>query len=148
MRIAAAALAFAFFLASGAFAGTTELADPKPSFDNPRRIVIGISDGDAGRLNAVLNNIANIQKFYGADFAKLVVVGYGPGVRALLRDDNPVRARIESFQAIEVEFIACGATLESLKKTEADLIEGVETVANGLPEIVERQLKGWTYLHP
>jgi intracellular sulfur oxidation DsrE/DsrF family protein len=148
MRGALAAWAAALGIAASALAGTTELADPKPSFDAPRRIVIGVSEGDTGRLNAVLNNIANIQKFYGADLAKLVVVGYGPGVRALLREDNPVRARIESFQAIDVEFIACGATLESLKKTEADLIKGVETVTNGLPEIVERQLKGWTYLHP
>lgn len=142
-------LAALVFVASGAAsAGTTDLADPKPSFDNPRKIVVGVSEGDPTRLNAVLNNIGNIQKFYGLDNAKLVVVGYGPGVRALLRADNPVRARIESFQAIEVEFIACGATLESLKLTEADLIDKVGTVPNGLPEIVERQLKGWTYLHP
>lgn len=146
MRALLALLFITLTVAAGA--GTTELADPKPSFDNPRKIVIGISESESARLNAVLGNIANIQKFYGIDSVKLLVVAYGPGVRALLRDDNPSRARIESFQAIEVEFIACGATLESMHKTEADLIKGVGMVPNGLPEIVERQLKGWSYLHP
>lgn len=146
MRALLAALLIA--LAGAAAAGTTELAEPKPSFDDPRKIVIGISEDDPARLNAVLSNIGNIQKFYGIDNVRLVVVGYGPGVRALFKTGNPVRARVESFQAIEVEFIACGATLEALNRTEADLIEKVETVPNGLPEIVERQLKGWVYLHP
>jgi intracellular sulfur oxidation DsrE/DsrF family protein len=58
------------------------------------------------------------------------------------------KSRIESLLAIGVEIVACGATLDSMHKTAADLIENVGTVPNGLPELVERQLRGWTYVRP
>jgi hypothetical protein len=128
-------------------AGETLLAEPKPSIDNPRRVVVSLSEAEPGRVNAVLTNIGNIQKFYGADNVKLALVVYGPGLRAVLKD-SPVRQRIEGLMAIEVETVACGATMTALKKTEADLLDGVSWVENALPEIVERQLQGWVHLHP
>ena len=59
-----------------------------------------------------------------------------------------MRARIAGLLAIEVEVLACGATLIALKRSPADLIEGVRVVPNGLPEIVERQVAGWYYVRP
>jgi intracellular sulfur oxidation DsrE/DsrF family protein len=126
----------------------TVLADPKPSIDEPRQIVFSLAENDPARINAVLSNIGNVQKFYGIDNVKMALVAYGPGLAAVLKDDNPLRARIEGLMAIEVEIIACGATMESMHKSEADLIKGVEVVPNGLPEIVERQLRGWVHLRP
>jgi intracellular sulfur oxidation DsrE/DsrF family protein len=130
-----------------ASAGETLLAEPKPSIDNPRKIVVSLSEAEPARVNAVLTNIGNIQKFYGADNVKLALLVYGPGLQAVLKE-SPVRQRIEGLMAIEVETVACGATMTALKKTEADLLDGVSWVENALPEIVERQLHGWVHLHP
>jgi intracellular sulfur oxidation DsrE/DsrF family protein len=140
-------LAFLLLLPFAAAAGETQLAEPKPSIDNPRRIVVSLAEADPARINAVLSNIGNIQKFYGADNVRLALVAYGPGLAALLAD-SPVKARIESLRAIEVEMVACGATMAAMHKTEKDLLDGVETVENALPEIVERQLQGWVHLRP
>lgn len=123
------------------------MAEPAPSFDNPRRIVFSLSEKDEGRMNAVLSNVANVHKAYGIDNVNLAVVAYGPGIWALLQD-SPVRSRIESLMKYDVEFIACGNTLDTIHKADADLISGVTRVQTGLVEIVERRLSGWVDIRP
>jgi intracellular sulfur oxidation DsrE/DsrF family protein len=125
-----------------------KFADPQPTIDNPRKIVISLAEDDPHRINAVLSNIVNIQKYYDAEQVRLTVIAYGPGLAALLKATSPVKPRIESLQALEVEFIACGATLDTMKKTKADLLPNIAVVPNGLPEIVERSLQGWIHLRP
>ncbi len=143
---------FALFLGiwvalSGAAPAWSMMAEPEPSFDNPRQIVVSLSEKDEKRVNAVLNNVANMQKAYGIDNVQVAVVAYGPGIWALLKD-GPVRARIESLIKYDIEFVACGNTLDSIHKTDADLIDGVSRVQAGLVEIVERRLSGWVDIKP
>jgi len=126
----------------------TVLADPKPSFDNPRRIALTLSTDDPKIVNQLLFNVINIQKFYGMDNVKLVVVAYGAGLRALIKKTSPVAERIRSQQHYGVRFIACGNTLDAMTKKPDSLIKGVEWVQAGLPELVERQLRGWVILNP
>lgn len=125
----------------------SKFADPQPDIDNPRKIVISLSEDDPKRINAVLSNIVNIQKYYDAAQVKLAVIAYGPGIAALLKD-SPVAQRIAGLQDLEVEFIACGATLDTMNKSDSDLLPEISVVPNGLPEIVERSLTGWIHLHP
>ncbi|WP_370152513.1 DsrE family protein [Ferrovibrio sp.] len=150
VALAAAAIALAIGPGGGAAAAerSGKFADPQPTIDAPRRIVISLAEDDPKRINAVLSNIVNIQKYYDAAQVKLAVIAYGPGIAAVLKDASPAAPRIESLQALEVEFIACGATLETLHKTPADLLPDVHVVPNGLPEIVERSLGGWIHLRP
>jgi intracellular sulfur oxidation DsrE/DsrF family protein len=135
-------------LTGGAGLRETELADPKPSLDAPRRIIASLSEADPERANAVLSNMINVQTFYGQDLVEIRLVAYGPGLRHLLREGSTVAERIQSLQAYGLSFVACGATLDTLGLTPASVLEGVEVVQNGLPEIVERQLSGWTYIRP
>jgi hypothetical protein len=123
-------------------------ANPQPSLDHPRKIVMSLSERDPARMNEIIGNVGNIQKFYGADNVRIVLVVYGPGIHAVLKDESPVRARIEGLLAIDVTVEACGATLQSLRKTASDLIDGIAVVPNGLPEIVERQVSGYYYVRP
>lgn len=123
------------------------MADPAPDFDNPRQIVVSLSEKDEKRVNAVLNNVMNIQKAYGTDNVKLAVVAYGPGIWSVLKD-SPVRARIESMLMYEIEFVACGNTLDAIHKTQDDTIDGVGWARAGLVEIVERRLSGWVDIKP
>jgi intracellular sulfur oxidation DsrE/DsrF family protein len=123
-------------------------ASPAPSFDNPRKVVLSLSDRDPAHVNEVLSNIGNIQKFYGADNVQIVLVVYGPGVHSVLKNESTVRARISSLIAIGITILACDATLQSLHMTAADLITGVRTTPNGIPAIVEFQAAGWYYVRP
>lgn len=145
-----AVLAFllSLMLTIPAGAADTILAEPKPSWDSPRKVVLQLTNDDVRHVNNVLYNAINIQKFYGQDNVKVAVIAFGPGVRALLKTDSPVGERIASLRAYDVEFVACGNTLETLGKTAGDLLPGVEVAPFGIPEIMERQLTGWQVIAP
>lgn len=142
-----AALVFGFCVQVGAMPALATMADPAPSFDEPRRIVVSLNEKDEKRVGTVLSNVINIQKFYGPDKVQLALVAYGPGIWSILKD-SPVRARIESLQIYGIEFVACGNTLDAIHKTKADMIDGVGWAQAGLVEIVERRLSGWVDLKP
>lgn len=141
-------LILALLAAVPARAGDTVLAEPKPGWDNPRKLVLQLTVDDVRHVNNVLYNAVNVQKFYGQDNVKVAVIAFGPGVRALLRAETKVAERVASLQQYEVEFVACGNTLETIGKSASDLLPGVSVVPFGIPEIMERQLKGWQVIAP
>ena len=126
----------------------TQLSEPKPSMDNPRQIVLALNTNDEAAVNNLLFNVVNIQKFYGQENVEIAVVGYGAGVRNFLKSDSKVADLIQSLILYDVQFVACGNTLDAIGRKRDELIEGVDWVQAGLPEIVERQLRGWIYLKP
>ncbi len=126
----------------------TRLAAPEPTPDRPRQILLQLTNDEPRLINDLLFNVVNIQKFYGQDNVKIAVVGFGTGNRALYKDSSPVRARIESLLQYDVEFLACGNTMEATSRSRADIIEGVRVVTAGIPEIAERVLQGWIYIRP
>ena len=141
-------VALAAFPLTAAGVRETPLANPKPSVETPRRIVVSLSEADPARANAIFSNLVNIQGFYGQDLVEILVVAYGPGVRHLLRGESQVAERVASLQAYDIAFVACGATLDTLGFPPEQALEGVQVVQNGLPEIIERQLQGWVHLRP
>lgn len=140
-------LFLAIMAAAPAGAGETVLADPRPGWDNPRKLVLQLTVDDPRHVNNVLYNAVNVQKFYGQDNVRVAVIAFGPGVRALLAS-SAVAQRVASLQQYDVEFVACGNTLETIGKTPSDLLPGVTVAAFGIPEIMERQLKGWQVIAP
>jgi intracellular sulfur oxidation DsrE/DsrF family protein len=149
MRLKSLAIILAFLAVGLTPANAqTVLSDPKPSMENPRRIALMLSTDDPKIVNQLLFNVINIQKFYGMDKVELVVVAFGAGLRAVMEDTSPVAARIRSQQHYGVRFIACGNTMDAMKKKRGSLIKGVEWVQAGLPELVERHLRGWVILNP
>ncbi|OJX70387.1 DsrE family protein [Magnetospirillum sp. 64-120] len=147
MRIVFLLLA-ALLAAAPIRAAETQLAEPKPGWDNPRKLVLQLTDDNPRHVNNVLYNAINVQKFYGQDNVKVAVVAFGPGVRALLKKESPVAERVASLRDYDVEFVACGNTLETMGRSADDLLPGVAVVAFGIPEIMERHLKGWLVIAP
>lgn len=127
---------------------TSPFSNPQPSFDHPRGVVLSLSERDPARVNEIIGNVGNIQKYYGADNVHITLVAYGPGIHAVLKSDNPVRARIAGLVAIGVDVLACDATMQTLHLTASDLVPGVRVVPNGLPAIVELQVAGSYYVRP
>lgn len=146
--MAAITMAVALLMQAPGWAGETELADPKPSMDAPRQIVLSLTSKDPAVVNGVLSNAINIQKYYEMDNVELAIVAYGPGIRAVLKGDSPAPERIQSLIDYGIDIIACRNTLETIHRPVEDLIDGVDHVQAGIPEIVERQLRGWVYVKP
>lgn len=126
----------------------TELSEPRPSFAEPRKVVLQLSSGDPGTINNVLHNAVNIQKFYGMDRVRIAVIVYGAGMEALYAETSPVRERVASLQQYGIEFVGCGNTMDATGHEPEDLIDGVAWVEAGIAEIIERKLDGWTAIRP
>ncbi|MBW7850161.1 MAG: DsrE family protein [Rhodospirillales bacterium] len=148
LRTAVLGAALALVAMGGAMAADTELADPAPGWDNPRRIMLQLTSDDPGRVNGILHNAVNLQKFYGQDNVQVAIIAYGAGVRAVLAASSPVKERVASLLQYDVEFVACGNTMTAIGKSESDLLPGVRVATAGIAEIVERKLKGWHYIVP
>ncbi|WP_281951701.1 DsrE family protein [Nitrosophilus kaiyonis] len=126
----------------------TEFAEPKPSIDNPRKIVFPITKGDDESINHVLSSANNVLKFYGPENVQMAIICYSKGIRTLLKKEKKIAVRVRSLMTYDVEFIACGNTMRTKHIKKEDLIDGVEIVTAGIVELVERDLKGWIYIRP
>jgi len=127
----------------------TEFAEPKPSMDNPRKFVFPITKWDRDEVNHILGSANNVIKFYGVDNTEVVIVAYSKGIKTLLKShDAKIKKRVKSLMTYDVEFIACGNTMKTLKIDKKELLEGVEVVTAGIVELIERQLRGYIYIRP
>jgi uncharacterized protein len=138
----------AVFIASSPVYAQSQLSEPAPTIDKPRRIMLQLTSDDPKVMNLVLNNAINLQKFYGQDHVQVAVIAFGPGMEALYKKSSPVADRVSSLTHYDVSFIGCANTMETTHHTADELVEGVKVVPAGVAEIVERQLSGWSYVRP
>ena len=138
-----------FFILTSFIFAETEMAEPKPSMENPRKFVFPITTWDRSEVNHILGSANNVIKFYGVDNTEVVIVAYSQGIKSLLKHhDNEIRKRVLSLMTYDVEFIACQNTMTTLKIDKKELLEGVEVVTAGIVELIERQLRGYIYIRP
>jgi len=126
----------------------TRFAEPKPSFDNPRKIVFSITEDSFHALDHILSVANNVLKFYGPDNVEMEIVAYSKGIRLLLAKDKKTAARVDALMQYGVVFIACGNTMRTKNIKEDELVEGSEVVTAGVVELLERVKEGWTYIKP
>ena len=94
----------------------TEFAKPKPAMDNPRQLIFSIPTDEGKEVNRIISTVNNVIKFYGVENTEVVIVAYGQGLKSLLqKGDGDLRKRIEALMTYDVEFIACGNTMKTLK---------------------------------
>jgi len=127
----------------------TQLAEPKPAIDNPRKFVFPITKWDRTEVNHILSSANNVIKFYGIDNTEVVIVAYSKGINSIVKNrDKRIQRRVEALMTYGVEFIACNNTLTTLKIDKKYLLDGVEVVTAGIVELIERQLRGYIYIRP
>ncbi len=125
----------------------TEFATPKPSIDNPRKIVFSIDSDDDREVNHVLSTINNVIKYYRPENTEVAVVVYSQGVKVLRKNsDKDTRVRIEALMTYDIEFIACENSLRTLGIKRKELIDDLSFGTAGIVEIIERQLRGFIYI--
>lgn len=119
------------------------------------RIVFQLTDNDPQRMTMILDNIANVSRYYAdkGDLVEFEVVAYGPGLHMLRADTSPVKDRVKSIRLSipDVAFTACGNTIESMEKAEGrkiELLPQVGIVPAGVARLAELQEQGWAYIRP
>jgi len=127
----------------------TEYAEPKPSFDNPRQIIFSVTEDSPHALDHILSVANNVLKFYGPENVQMKIVAYSKGIKLLVKNNSKKNTiRVDALMQYDVEFIACGNTMRTLKIEEKDLIEGSIIVTAGVVELLESVKKGWIYIKP
>lgn len=121
-----------------------------PGEDSKNKLVYHFNKSDETYQLAVLNTIRNMLKKYGDDI-KIVVSVMGPGIHILLKEPGVpvmqgVRDQVESLAFYGVEFHACGNTLITLKKNEADVVDHATVVETGVADLMELQQQGYAYV--
>lgn len=139
----------AFVLLCSISFAETEFAEPKPAIDNPRQLVFSIASSEPKEINRIISTVNNVMKFYRPENTEVVIVAYGQGLKALLKQgDADIRKRIEALMTYDVEFIACGNTMRTLHIDKKDLLDDIGFATAGIVEIIERKLQGYSYTQP
>ena len=138
---------FMLYLGVSFVLAETEFAEPKPAIDNPRQIVFSIDSSDKKEINHVLSTVNNVMKFYRPENVEVVVVAYGQGIKSLLKKgDKEVLVRVKALMTYDIEFIACGNSMRTLKIDKKEMLEDIGFATAGIVEIIERKLQGFTYI--
>jgi len=122
---------------------------PKPTFDNPRKWMVKLSTSNLKIVRHTISGIYNVLKEYPPETLQVAVVVYGPGMRVLKKDYDPlVLKKIKSLMEYDVEFVACKNTMATMGWTKKDLIGGLSYVQAGIAESIERKVAGWIDVTP
>jgi uncharacterized protein len=128
-------------------------AEPAPLPDKPfaeHRIVLQLSDNDAGKQGLVISVAYNLLKLYDPDKIAIEVVAYGPGID-LLRPDNANRKRVESLVAQGVKFDVCLNTVDTIERETGkrpEIIPVAIPVQVGVGQILSLTENGYTLVRP
>ena len=143
----AAALAFA--------AAVPAIAADK---DKVHHLALQISDESAEKMTTVLNNAANVSRYYSekGEEVDIRIVAFNAGVNMMRTDKSPVLERLksvtESLPNLTLE--VCGNTLDGMahrenkKVSEIPLFAGSKIVTAGVVELIELSEKGYTIVRP
>jgi uncharacterized protein len=137
-------LAIAFALALPLSSVNSAVAAESPAKE---KLVIQVSDGDAGKWNLALNNAKNVQQAYGADKVDIEIVTYGPGI-GMLKMDSVIANRIDESKKAGVSIVACQNTMKNMKLTNDDMLPNTSYAPSGVVEIMKKQGEGYAYLRP
>lgn len=142
--------AFIAVLAGAALLPSAALADHKS-----HKLALQISDNNPEKMNAVLNVAVNVSKDYEAkgEEVEIQIVAFNAGLHMLREDTSPVKERMAGFRKsmTNVEFKACGNTIEAMTKREGKpvpLMPDIPVVPAGVTTLLEAAEHGWTIVRP
>ena len=110
------------------------------------RVVFEVTMDGTEQWTAVLNNVENLKKAFGATNTEVEVVGHSKGLGMMLAKNAELAERMKRIADGGVVFAACENTMRKKNVTKADLLPFVTTVDSGVAEVVRKQEAGWSYL--
>ena len=111
----------------------------------PVKIVFDVTSKEESVHDKTIRHVQMMSKAY--PDAEFEVVIYSGAIDMVLEGKSTVSEQIESFEHNDqVSFKVCEATMKRFDVTNSQLLAGVETVPDGILEIVIRQSEGWGYI--
>ncbi|SFL14084.1 hypothetical protein SAMN04487950_2690 [Halogranum rubrum] len=114
----------------------TETSTPEPTMSTVFHFAQGIDE-----QNHAVANVANLLADDSTDVENVVLVANGAGIKLLVEEESDQADRVRELLDEGVSFRACENSMDALDVSEADLIEGVETVPAGVGELTKLQVR-------
>jgi uncharacterized protein len=147
LRVLAGVAVFATTLPCSLRAQQVPLQD-KPFAEH--KIVLQLSDNDAGKQNLVISVANNLLKFYDPDKVAIEVVAFGPGIE-VLRTESRARKQVESLISQGVRVDVCLNTVDTIERETGrrpEIIPGATPVQVGVGQILFLTENGYTLVRP
>jgi len=113
--------------------------------ERPYRVVFDITSRDSLDQKAVMRWVTEISA--ANPKAELEVVMYAKGFELVMPEKSTVLAQVkDALKNPNVTFRACEAALRNNKTDKSQLLQGVQTVPDGIYEIISKQREGWGYI--
>lgn len=127
--------------------GTENLNKPGASRimdEGEHKVIMQVSKIDAGEQRVIVSQVRNVLK--SLPNARIEVVFHSQGIPLVLAKQTEVAPHVEELIRNGVVFAACENTMEKMKVSKSDLLEGVITVPSAMAELILKQAEGWIYV--
>ena len=112
---------------------------------HPYQVVFDLTSRDSLDQKAVLRWLRETGTVHPE--AKLEVVMYAKGFELVMPERSPLAAEVkEAMKNPNVSFKVCAIALKNNKVEASQLLPGVQTVPDGLYELVSKQQDNWGYI--
>src|SRR6185436_20894284 len=112
---------------------------------DPYRVVFDLTSRDTLEQKAVLRWIREVST--SSPKAQMEVVMYAKGFELVMPERSAYTEQVkEAMKNPNVKFVACAVALKNNNVDKSQLIPGVETVPDGIYEIVSKQQARWGYI--
>jgi intracellular sulfur oxidation DsrE/DsrF family protein len=111
----------------------------------PYRVVFDLTSRDTLEQRAVLRWLREVSG--SSPQAKMEVVMYAKGFELVMTDRSPYANEVkEAMKNPNVSFKVCAIALKNNNVDKSQLLPGVQTVPDGIHEIVMKQQENWGYI--
>lgn len=109
------------------------------------KVVFDLTNPDTSVHQSLIRWLNGISQ--GNPNAKMEVVFYGQSLSMVTNGKSTVSEEVQSLAKNKnIAFRVCAIAMKKHGLTKADLLPGVETVPDGIAEIVLKQGQGWGYI--
>ena len=116
-----------------------------PAQTSDYKVVFDLTSKDSMDHKAVIRWLSEVSK--ANPDAKLEVVMYGQGFNMVTKDRTVVSDAVTGLMANKnISFKVCAVSLKNNNVDKSRLLPGVETVPDGIYEIISKQKEGWGYI--
>jgi intracellular sulfur oxidation DsrE/DsrF family protein len=113
--------------------------------EKPVKIVFDVTSSDPATHKSAVRHVKFMSEAY--PDSEFELVGYSGSLDMFLTEKSTVREEMEALiNKDNVSFKVCAATMKRYEASNDDLIKGVESVPDGIMEIITKQQEGWGYI--
>jgi len=109
------------------------------------KVVLDLTSGDSISQQTAIRWVSEITK--AEPTAQVEVVMFGKGLPLAIKDKSAVADAVTTLATNKnVAFKVCSVAMANQKVDKSQLIPGVQTVPDGIYEIISKQHEGWGYI--